>query len=222
MNGRTVASVPRGCSTVGVLLRSLDVQASRGEAARSTRRAMTPYHSLPPTGRRRPPGARPVPHAPRPPPSPRFAVVGLAMTALHLVIFTLVLPWSVPETANVVAFLTAPQVNFALSYSWTWSSRRPPGRETVGYVIRRAFLFNGSALLGFSLNAVVFSTAYRIVGMPPLGGARGAPARCGLTAGVFPPACRIVGMPRLGSAVVATAASAAASFLLSSRVVFTR
>jgi putative flippase GtrA len=125
--------------------------------------------------------------------STRFAVVGLAMTALHLVVFTLVLPWSVPETANVVAFLTATQVNFALSYSWTWSSRRPPGRETVGYVIRRAFLFNGSALLGFSLNAVVFSTAHRIVGMPPL-----------------------------GSAVVATAASAAASFLLSSRVVFTR
>jgi putative flippase GtrA len=125
--------------------------------------------------------------------STRFAVVGLAMTALHLVVFTLVLPWSVPETANVVAFLTATQVNFALSYSWTWSSRRPLGQETVGYVIRRAFLFNGSALLGFSLNAVVFSTAYRIVGMPPL-----------------------------GSAVVATAASAAAGFLLSSRVVFTR
>src|SRR4028119_392218 len=163
---------------------------------------------------------RGLPH--RHPPRPRSAVAGRPRPALHLVIFTLVLPWSVPETANVVAFLTATQVNFALSYSWTWSSRRPPGRETVGYVIRRAFLFNGSALLGFSLNAVAFSTAYRIVGMPPPGGARGAPARCGLTAGVFPPACRIVGMPRLGSAVVATAASAAASFLLSSRVVFTR
>jgi putative flippase GtrA len=125
--------------------------------------------------------------------SARFAVVGLTITALHLSVFALVSPWSVPEVANVVAFLTATQVNFALSYCWTWSSRRPVSRETVGYVIRRAVLFNGSASLGFCVNAAVFSTAHRIAGIPPL-----------------------------QSAVVATAASAAASFLLSSRVVFTR
>jgi putative flippase GtrA len=125
--------------------------------------------------------------------SARFAVVGLAMTALHLVVFVLVSPWTVPEVANVVAFLTATQVNFTLSYFWTWSSRRPVGRETVGHVVRRLVLFNGSAFLGFCVNAAVFSTAHRLVGIPPL-----------------------------PSAVVATTASAATSFLLSSRVVFTR
>jgi putative flippase GtrA len=125
--------------------------------------------------------------------SARFAVVGLSMTALHLAVFVLVSPWTVPEVANVVAFLTATQVNFALSYLWTWSSRRPVGSETVRYVVRRALLFNGSALLGFCVNAAVFSTAHRTTGFPPL-----------------------------QSAVLATAVSAAASFLLSSRVVFTR
>jgi putative flippase GtrA len=121
----------------------------------------------------------------------RFAAVGLAMTALHLAVFRLASPWSVPEIANVVAFLTATQVNFALSYLWTWSSRRPVGEETVGYVLRRAVLFNGSAAVGFGVNAVVFSAAHRLAGMPPM-----------------------------HSALVATVASAAASFLLSSRLVF--
>lgn len=121
----------------------------------------------------------------------RFAVVGLAITALHLLVFQLVLPWTAPEAANVVAFLTATQVNFVLSYFWTWSARRPVGQETVGSVLRRAVLFNGSAALGFGVNAVVFSTALRLVGLAPL-----------------------------TSAAVATVASAATSFLLSSRVVF--
>ncbi|MDP9428857.1 MAG: GtrA family protein [Actinomycetota bacterium] len=122
----------------------------------------------------------------------RFAVVGLAMTALHLAIFRLTLPWSVPEIANVIAFLTATQVNFALSYFWTWSARRPVGRETVGNVLRRALLFNGSAAIGFGVNAAVFSAVHRLADLGPT-----------------------------QSAVVATVASAAASFLLSSRIVFT-
>lgn len=123
----------------------------------------------------------------------RFAVVGLAMTALHLLVFRLVLPGTAPEVANVVAFLTATQANFVLSYLWTWSARRPVGQETVGSVLRRAVLFNGSAALGFGVNAVVFSTALRLVGLTPL-----------------------------TSAVVATVVSAGTSFLLSSRVVFAR
>ena len=123
----------------------------------------------------------------------RFAVVGSAMTVLHLAVFRLLLPWTVPEVANVVAFLVATQVNFFLSYFWTWSARRPVGHETVGSVLRRAVLFNGSAALGFGVNAAVFSTALRIVGLTPL-----------------------------QSAVAATGASAAATFLLSSCVVFAR
>jgi putative flippase GtrA len=124
-------------------------------------------------------------------PTARFAAVGLAMTTLHFLVFQLMLPFSVPEIANVVAFLTATQANFALSYFWTWSARRPLGRETAGHVLRRAVLFNGSAALGFSINAAVFSACHRVAELSPT-----------------------------QSAVVATVASAAASFLLSSRVVF--
>ncbi|NEK58924.1 GtrA family protein [Geodermatophilus sabuli] len=123
----------------------------------------------------------------------RFAVVGLAMTVLHLAVFGVLVRWSPPEAANVIAFLTVTQVNFALSYFWTWSSRRPLGQETVASVLRRAVLFNGSAALGFGVNAAVFSTAHRMAGLPPM-----------------------------SSALAATVVSAGTSFLLSSRVVFAR
>ena len=123
----------------------------------------------------------------------RFALVGLAMTVLHLAIFRTLSQWTVAEVANVGAFAVVTQVNFAVSYYWTWSSRRLVGAETVRSVLRRAVVFNGSAVLGFCVNAAVFSLAYR-----------------GL------------GTSSMTSAVVATVASAAASFLLSSRVVFAR
>jgi len=121
----------------------------------------------------------------------RFAVVGTAMTALHLTVFRLALPVALPEIANVVAFLVATQVNFALSYVWTWSSRRRPGRETLGVVLRRAVLFTGAALLGFGVNAAAFTWVYRIAGLPPV-----------------------------ASALAATVLSAATNFVLGSRVVF--
>lgn len=124
-------------------------------------------------------------------PAVRFVVVGLAMTVLHLVVFGLLEPYTVPEVANVVAFVCVTQVNFAISYSWTWSSRRPAGRQSDGSLLRRAVLFTGSASVGFAINATVFSTAHRLAGLTPF-----------------------------QSAVVATAAGAAAAFLLSSRVVF--
>lgn len=123
----------------------------------------------------------------------RFAVVGLAMTALHLAVFALLTPWVAPELANVVAFLTATQVNFSLSYSWTWSSRRSRAQETVGYVLRRAVLFNSAAALSLGVNAAVFSAAYRVAEISPM-----------------------------GSVLAATTVSAVTSFVLSSRVVFAR
>lgn len=123
----------------------------------------------------------------------RFAVVGLAITALNFVLFVLLEQRMVAELANVLAFLVATQVNFAVSYYWTWSSRRLIGAETVASVLRRAVLFNGSAVLAFVVNAVVFSLGYRVVGVPPI-----------------------------TSVLIATVASALASFVLSSRLIFTR
>ena len=126
-------------------------------------------------------------------PAARFVVVGLAMTVLHLLVFWLLVRHTVPEVANVVAFLTVTQVNFAASYLWTWSSRRPLGQESVASVLRRAVLFTGSASAGFGINATAFSVAHRLAGLAPL-----------------------------EAALVATAASAAGTFLLSSYVVFAR
>ena len=126
-------------------------------------------------------------------PALRFAVVGLTMTGLHLTLFQLLVAGSVPEVANAVAFLVVTQVNFALSYSWTWASRRPAGRHPAPALVRRAALFTGSALVGLAMNTVVLSIAHRIGGLPAL-----------------------------HSAVVATAASAVTNFVLASRVVFAR
>jgi len=123
----------------------------------------------------------------------RFAFVGLVVTALHLAMFSLLSQVTVAELANVVAFVLATQVNFAVSYYWTWSSRRLPGQEKVRAIVHRALVFNGTAALGFGLNAAVFSMAYRVVGVPSL-----------------------------ASALIATVGSAAASFVLSSRLVFRR
>ena len=123
----------------------------------------------------------------------RFVLVGLAMTVLHLAVFRLASDRMVAEAANVTAFAVVTQVNFVLSYYWTWAARRVAGTETVRSVLRRAALFNGSAALGFGVNSAVFSVAYRVVGLGPM-----------------------------SSALVATVGSAAASFLLSSRVVFAR
>ena len=121
----------------------------------------------------------------------RFAVVGLAMTVLHLTVFHLVSGWVVAEAANVTAFVVVTQVNFVLSYYWTWAPRRVAGAETLRSVLRRAALFNGSAALGFGVNAAIFSVVYRVAGLGPM-----------------------------TSALIATVGSAAASFVLSSRVVF--
>jgi putative flippase GtrA len=123
----------------------------------------------------------------------RFALVGLAITGLHLAVFRLASSWLVAEEANVVAFLVATQVNFAVSYWWTWSGRRLVGTETVGSVLRRAVVFNGTAAVGFGVNAVVFSLAYRVAHTPSM-----------------------------ASALIGTLASAGVSFLLSSRIVFAR
>ncbi len=131
-------------------------------------------------------------HTLRTSPVPRFAVVGLAMSALHLAVFHLLSGRVVAELANLVAFLVVTQVNFAVSDRWTWASRRVPGgllRERTA----RVLAFNAMAASGFAVNALVFSVAFRVLGL-------------GATAG----------------ALVGIVAGAGATFLLSSRVVFRR
>jgi putative flippase GtrA len=126
-------------------------------------------------------------------PAVRFTVVGLAMTVLHLLVFRALSAVTIPELANSGAFVVATQVNFALSYCWTWSTRRQPGGETPGRVASRAVLFNASASAAFLVNAAVFAAAHRLAAVEPL-----------------------------PSALVATAVSACASFVVSSRLTFAR
>lgn len=122
----------------------------------------------------------------------RFGVVGVAMSALHLAVFHLVVGATVAELANLVAFLVVTQVNFLVSDRWTWASRRG-ATTSVGAQALRLLAFNGTAAVGFALNAVAFSTAYRLLDVPAT-----------------------------PSAVVGVLAGAGATFLLSSRLVFRR
>lgn len=122
----------------------------------------------------------------------RFGVVGVAMSALHLVVFHLVAGRLVAELANLVAFLVVTQVNFVVSDRFTWASRRVATLSTRELALR-VLAFNGTAASGFALNALAFSAAYRLLG-------------AGDTA----------------SAVVGVLAGAGATFLLSSRLVFRR
>lgn len=121
----------------------------------------------------------------------RFALVGLAITGVHFVVLAALLPVVVPEAANALAFVVATQANFAVSYSWTWASRRGPGREGPRQLARRLGLFNASALVAFAVNAGAFAAAHRLLDTPPL-----------------------------LSAVLATVLSAVVSFVVSSRLVF--
>ncbi len=124
-------------------------------------------------------------------PRARFALVGLGVTGVHFGVLAVLLPVVVPEVANALAFVVATQVNFAVSYCWTWASRRGPGREGLHQLARRLGLFNASALVAFGVNAAAFAAAHRLLDTPPL-----------------------------LSAVVATVLSAVVSFVVSSRLVF--
>jgi len=126
-------------------------------------------------------------------PRVRFLVVGLASTAVHLAVLSAAVHLVVAEAANAVAFGVAVQANFAASYWWTWSSRRAPGRESAGRLLRAWVLFHGSALVAFGVNSACFWGAHRLLDAPPL-----------------------------VSALVATAVSCLVSFAVSSRLVFAR
>jgi putative flippase GtrA len=123
----------------------------------------------------------------------RFGIVGFAVTAVFFAIFRSLLIVLSPTRANLTAFVIATQLNFVMSYKWTWVERtsgRPHGAYSV---LRRALLFNGTAAIALAANSGAFITSQRALNMTPM-----------------------------GSAALATIASAGASFLLNSRVTFAR
>ncbi len=124
----------------------------------------------------------------------RYAVVGLICTAFQLLLFPMLLRVGVPPVAaNTAAFLLSTQVNFVLSYRFTWAHRRGGMRLPARRLAARCLAFNGAASFGLAVNAVAFFALHALVALPP--------------------------MP---SAVAAVAASTAVTYLLSSKMIFIR
>lgn len=96
-----------------------------------------------------------------------------------------------PTLADAAALVLGTQVNFGLSYRFTWRDRRPPG-WTPAAVARRWSLYQGATAATAMLNLVVFVVAHHLLPVLPLGWA----------------------------ALAGTASAAGANFVLTDRVVF--
>lgn len=93
----------------------------------------------------------------------RFAGTGLAAGALQLALLAGMTRdgWSAAP-ANLVAFLLAAQLNFALSSVLTWRDR-----ATAGSLLRHWLLFHGSIAGMALLNMLIFTMARSVVSTLP-------------------------------------------------------
>jgi putative flippase GtrA len=88
----------------------------------------------------------------------RFAGTGIAAAALQMaVLASLIHAGASAHPANVVAFLVAAQLNFALSYTFTWRERRG------GSLVRRWLLYHTSIALMALVNLAVFTLASSLI-----------------------------------------------------------
>lgn len=85
----------------------------------------------------------------------RFGMVGVAATAVHILIVWLLLSETTlqPLVANMFAFLTAFGISFTGNYFWTFSSPGDPGKA-----MRRFLLISVSA---FALNTLLLASLLR-------------------------------------------------------------
>lgn len=122
----------------------------------------------------------------------RYAVVGVMCTGFQLALFALLSRgFQGPLLLNAFTFFVSTQLNFALSYRWTWAARWRGKAETVPAVLRRLLGFNLSALAGLAINALAFFLAHDVAGTAPM-----------------------------VAALVAVVFSTSASYVIGSRVVF--
>jgi putative flippase GtrA len=63
-----------------------------------------------------------------------------------------------PAWANLLALAISTQINFALSYQFTWHDRKAE-RPTLGYLLRRIVSFNWMRLSALVVNLTVFVVA---------------------------------------------------------------
>lgn len=121
----------------------------------------------------------------------RYAIVGAICTAFHLATFLLLLAVLQPHVANAVAFAIAMQVNFLLSYRWTWSARTGHCSDATRAVLWRLLAFNASGVAVLALNSLSYWTSVAALHLGPV------PA-----------------------AVLALVVSSSAAYVLSSRLLF--
>ncbi len=76
----------------------------------------------------------------------------------------------------MLAFFLATQLNFTLSYLFTWASRRRSVPHASRAILRRALAFNLTACVTLAVNALAFSSLHFGAALPPLGSALGAVA----------------------------------------------
>jgi putative flippase GtrA len=91
----------------------------------------------------------------------RFVFTGGLCGLIQLVLFTLLVRsnWS-PLIANAVAFLLSAQVNFLLSWSFTWGDRQVHQRANL---LARWLTFHGSIVGTALLNQLVFWLAHLLL-----------------------------------------------------------
>jgi putative flippase GtrA len=98
----------------------------------------------------------------------RFTLVGGLCTAIHVIAFQQLLRALPAEAANLLAFAAATQVNFLLSYRWTWRGRFSGVKESGRAVARRLVAFYATAATSMSVNAAAFSFAFRVLDASPM------------------------------------------------------
>lgn len=93
----------------------------------------------------------------------RYAVVGLVCTAFQLLVFAGLHRLMPAEVANAAAFIISTQLNFLLSYRWTWAARLAGANDTRRIAVRRLVGFNLAASAGLLINSGAFIALFRLL-----------------------------------------------------------
>ena len=94
----------------------------------------------------------------------RFGVVGLLCLLIQILILLYLEQFTVPVIANMIGFIASAQLNFLLSYRFTWSDS---ARKNGFALATTWFKFNLVVLLSALINAVAFYLlSSMLVGLP--------------------------------------------------------
>ncbi|MFQ6019245.1 MAG: GtrA family protein [Dehalococcoidia bacterium] len=90
----------------------------------------------------------------------KFAAVGVVASGCQLLGLYIIKSAGLPAAwANLLAFIISTQINFVLSYQFTWLDRKAE-RPTPGYILRRLVGFNWMRLTTLAINQGTFVVAH--------------------------------------------------------------